>query len=92
MNPQFHDRIVRLFAWLALVLVVVLVGPTSAQAMVPAACTPGSCDDNNICTTDCAIPCRGASTRRSTATMEASAPSIRAHRPRGPARHALHRA
>src|SRR5438093_3403602 len=52
MKSQYGERTVRFCVLFSLALVLILGMPANAHAMAPAQCTPGSCDDNNVCTTD----------------------------------------
>ena len=59
MRPRSSDRTVRFRVLHSFVLVVVLGLPANTHAMGPAQCTPGSCNDNNVCTTDTCDPVQG---------------------------------
>jgi len=60
MKPPFGVRALRFRVLLSLVLVVVLGMLANGDAMAaPAQCTPGSCDDNNVCTIDTCDPVQG---------------------------------
>jgi len=58
MRPQHGKRGIRFYAAFPAWLVVLLGVPAGAYAE-PAVCTPGSCDDNNICTIDTCDPDQG---------------------------------
>src|SRR2546425_1200214 len=59
MKSQYGECTVRFCVLFSLALVLVLGMPANAHAMAPAQCTPGSCDDNNVCTTDTCDPVQG---------------------------------
>ena len=59
MKPRHNDLGVRFCLMLSWVLVLVLGMPARADAPAPAQCTPGSCDDSNVCTIDTCDPVQG---------------------------------